>query len=157
MNVETFQSLFEYHFEFNRRLWEYCVEHLTDEQRAHEFEYSHGSIHNVFIHIMSVDDRWLSGLMEVDLPDFLDPFDFKTPQSIREKWDETESRMKEILVNLDNSNLSELFTEGLRKWEVLFHLVNHGTHHRAHIFAMLNRMNIKSYPQDYALFRLGRI
>ncbi|MDF1538376.1 MAG: DinB family protein [Candidatus Thorarchaeota archaeon] len=157
MDADKFRSLFEYHFEFNHRIWEVCVEQLSEEGMSHGFEFSHGSIHSLFVHIMSVDDRWFAGLLGDESPGFLDASQFTSSNSIREKWDEVERTMHEYLSKLENSHLSEPFAEGLVKWEVLFHVINHGTHHRAQMYAMLNQMGIKANLQDYALYKMGRI
>ncbi|MFW9921355.1 MAG: DinB family protein, partial [Candidatus Thorarchaeota archaeon] len=65
MDKASIDSLFQYHFEFNRRLFDYCTTKLSERDFKKDFDYSLGSIRNLFVHIMSVDDRWFSGLRKV--------------------------------------------------------------------------------------------
>ncbi len=157
MDKESIDSLFDYHFEFNRRLFDYCVKRLSEKEFKQEIDYSLGSIRNLFVHIMSVDDRWFSGLRGVELPDFLDPKKFPSSSAVRQKWDEIESSMRDYLSKVTDAELKEYFVEDLKKWQVLFHVVNHGTNHRAQICALLNRFDIKANLQDYAMYIMGRI
>ncbi len=157
MDKDTVNALFDYHFEFNRRLFEYCTSKLSERDFRQEFEYSLGSIRNLFVHIMSVDDRWFSGLRKEPLPDFLNPKTFTTVAMVRERWDEIEKRMREYLSKITDVDLKEVFTEKLYVWQVMFHVVNHATHHRAQICSILNRFDIQANLQDYAMYILGRI
>ncbi|MHA1908752.1 MAG: DinB family protein [Candidatus Thorarchaeota archaeon] len=157
MNAEKFRHLYDFHFEFNRRLLDYCAKSLTNEQFVQELKYSHGSVRSLLVHIMSVDENWFRGFYEPAKPDPLDAESFPTPQAIAEEWKDVEEKMRVYLKDLEDSNLDEVFIEGLKKWQVLFHVINHATHHRAQIFAMLGQLGVKAYPQDYAIHILGRI
>jgi uncharacterized damage-inducible protein DinB len=106
---------------------------------------------------MSVDENWFRGFHEPARPDPLDPEEFPTPEVIAKEWKKVEEKMRKDLHEIDDSSLDDDFIIGLKKWQVLFHVMNHGTHHRAQIFAMLERLGVKSYPQDYAIHILGRI
>lgn len=37
-------------------------------------------------------------------------------------------------------------------WQVLLHVVNHGTDHRAQILRLLNDLGVKTGPQDYIFY-----
>jgi uncharacterized damage-inducible protein DinB len=41
-------------------------------------------------------------------------------------------------------------------WQVLLHVANHGTDHRAHILVLLEELGVKTFGQDYAYFIMGR-
>jgi uncharacterized damage-inducible protein DinB len=41
-------------------------------------------------------------------------------------------------------------------WQVLFHVLNHGTDHRAQVLSMLAQLGVSGYAQDYYLYLLGK-
>lgn len=41
--------------------------------------------------------------------------------------------------------------------QMLLHVINHGTDHRAQLLKMLNEQGIETFPQDYIFFALGRM
>jgi uncharacterized damage-inducible protein DinB len=106
---------------------------------------------------MSCDDTWFSGLRGLDLPESLDPAQFADRQSIRARWDSIEQNMRGYLAGLRDEMLSvKPFPEGEDKdlivWQVLLHVANHGTDHRAQILRMLHDLGVKTRYQDYIFY-----
>lgn len=154
MNANDFRTLYDCHFTVNQRIWDKCILTLTDEQFDRALPYSIGSIHNQTVHMMSIDERWFSGLRGEPLPDFLDPVNFPDRTAVRQYWDIVEGRMREYLAALTDEQTAALF-EDLTVWQVLLHVVNHGTDHRAQVLAMLNTLGIKTFPQDFVFHLWG--
>lgn len=154
MNADAFRKLYDYHFTVNRRIWDKCVMQLTDAQFDQELPYSIGSIHNQIVHMMSVDQRWFSGLRGTALPDFLKPGDFPTREAVRAFWDKVEAEMRGYLEGLTDAQVFAPMND-LVVWEVLTHVVNHATDHRAQVLAMLNSMGVKTFPQDFIFYLWG--
>ena len=72
---------------------------------------------------------------------------------MRAKWDAVESEMQASLDSLTDMRLQEAFSGDMLVWEVLFHVLNHGTDHRAQVLSMLNQQHgVKTFPQDYVFF-----
>ena len=159
MNADSFRQLYDYHFALNRKLWDDCVAALTDEQFTADTPYSIGSVRNQTVHMLSVDDRWFCGLRGVELPDFLDPARFPTRDSVRARWDAVEADMRAWLQTLTDAHLFEPFAEQLPlpRWQVLIHVINHGTDHRAQTLALLNSMGVETWGQDYIRYLMGRL
>jgi uncharacterized damage-inducible protein DinB len=157
VNVEHFRHLFEYHFTLNRKFWHFCIENLKWEQMIEETDISLGSIRNLFVHIMSVDDRWFSGFRKTPVPSFPDPESFRKPGELRLKWDIIEADMRTFLDGLTDNDLEKPFQDNMKVWNVLSHVVNHGTAHRAQIGTILRHFGLKPPPQDYIFFVMGRI
>lgn len=42
--------------------------------------------------------------------------------------------------------------EDLYLWQVLLHVVNHGTDHRAQILRLINDLRVRTAPQDYVFY-----
>jgi uncharacterized damage-inducible protein DinB len=161
MNANDFRHLYEYHFTLNRKLWNECVMPLTNEQFTQKIDYSVGSVRNQVVHMSNIDDRWFSGLRGEEVPGFANPVHFTKREVIRENWDGVEAKMRQYLENLTDDMLqSQPFLEKdgdiLRLWQILLHVVNHGTDHRAQLLVMLNQLGIKTFPQDYIFFAWGK-
>lgn len=156
MNVKAFRHFYEYHFTENRNIWDSYVTQLSNEQFTQEADYSHGSVRDQIFHLIEVDDIWFSDLGGTALPEQLDPLNMPDYESIRMHWDNVELKMRHYLADLHDETLSTKPLEGedkeLRVWQVLLHVVNHGTDHRAQILRLLNDLGIKTISQDYIFF-----
>ncbi len=111
-----------------------------------------GSIRNQTVHLMSTDQRWFTGLRGSPPPDHLDPADFPNRAAVRARWDRIVADMRETLANLSDERLGEAFIEEIQVWEILYHVLNHGTDHRAQLLAMLDQLGAPTFPQDYFFF-----
>jgi uncharacterized damage-inducible protein DinB len=150
MNANAFRHFYDYHFAENRKIWDRYVTPLSDEQFTQDVDYSHGSVRNQIVHIMSTDEAWLSGLRGVENPPPFNPADLDDRKSIRAHWDSVEKNMRDYLSTLRDDMLFEKpFAEGEDKdlilWQVLLHVVNHGTDHRAQLLRLLNDLGVASF------------
>jgi uncharacterized damage-inducible protein DinB len=157
MNADAFRHFYNYHFTENRKIWDSYVMPLTQEQFTQEVRYSHGSVRNQIVHLISADDTWFSGLRGLAIPEPLNPADFDDRQVIRAHWDNVEHNMRAYLAKLRDDMLFEKpFAEGEDKdlilWQVLLHVANHGTDHRAQLLRLLNDLGVKTTSQDYIFY-----
>ena len=157
MNADAFRHFYDYHFSENRNIWDTYITALSDEQFTHNVSYSHGPVRNQVVHLMSVDGTWFGGLRGVEIPDSLDSADFGDRNSIRTHWDAVEQGMRDYLAELRDDMLFEKpFAEGEDKdlilWQVLLHVGNHGTDHRAQLLRLLNDLSVKTVSQDYIFY-----
>jgi uncharacterized damage-inducible protein DinB len=156
MNADAFRQLYDYHFAANRRLWESSVAPLTDAQFRQKLPYSLGSVRNQIVHMLNIDDRWFCGLRGLAVPGILNPVYFGTAAKVRERWDQVEADMRDYLARLDDAELERPLDPHAAVWQVLFHVLNHGTDHRAQVLAMLAQLGVSGYAQDYYLYLLGK-
>ena len=157
MNADAFRHFFGYHFSENRNIWDTYIPSLSDHQFLQTVSYSHGSVRNQIVHLMSVDDTWFSGLRGVEIPESIDPSTFVDRSTIRTHWDAVEQRMRDYLATLRDDMLFEKpFAEGEDKdlivWQVLLQVANHGTDHRAQLLRLLNDLGVKTVSQDYIFY-----
>lgn len=163
MNADAFRHFYDYHFAENRKIWDSYITQLSDEQFTREVGYSHGSVRNQILHLISADDTWFSPLRGAEFPEPLDPADFNDRKAIRAHWDTVEQNMRGYLATLRDDMLFEKpFADGevgedrdLILWQVLLHVVNHGTDHRAQILRLLNDLGVKTLYQDYIFYVYG--
>ena len=153
MNANAFRHFYDYHFAENRKLWDSYVTQLSEEKFTQQIDYSRGSVRDQILHIISCDDTWFSGLRGVALPEDLKPADFPDRPGIRAHWDRVEQAMRSYLADLRDEMLFEKPLDGEDKdlilWQVLLHVVNHGTDHRAQLLRILNDLGVKTSYQDY--------
>lgn len=157
MNADAFRQLYAYHFSENRKIWDSYIMPLTDDQFTQKIDYSLGSVRNHVVHLMSVDDAWFSGLRGVDVPHHLNAVHFAKKAKIRTYWDGVEARMREYLAMLTDAMLfTNPFPDGedenLILWQVLLHVVNHATDHRAQLLRIIHDLGVKTGPQDYIFY-----
>ena len=157
MNANAFRHFYDYHFSENRKIWDDYVTSLPQEQFTLNVNYSHGSVRNQIVHLISVDNTWFNALQGVEIPESLNPADFNDRKIIRAHWDNVEQNMRAYLAKLQDNRLFEKpFADGEDKdlflWQVLLHVGNHGTDHRAQLLRLLNDLGVKTEPQDYIFY-----
>lgn len=157
MNANAFRHFYDYHFAENRKIWDAYIASLSYEQFSENVGYSHGSVRNQIVHLISTDDAWFSGLHGVEFPEELNSANVDDREFIRARWDKVEQNMRDYLAKLRDDMLFEKpFADGEDKdlilWQVLLHVVNHGTDHRAQLLRMLNDLGVKTGPQDYIFY-----
>lgn len=156
MNADAFRHFYDYHFAENRKIWT-LVTSLSQEQFLQPCDYSIGSVRNHVVHLMSCDDYWFSGLRGVDMPDLPDPTPFADREAVRARWDAIEKTMQDYLAGLRNDMLfqhplKEGADQALTVWQILLHVGNHATDHRAQILRLLNDLGAKTTAQDYIFY-----
>ncbi len=157
MNANAFRHFYDYHFAENRKLWDDCIMQLPHDQFTQAMDYSHGSVRGQIRHLISVDDGWFSDLRGA--PSLRDPEELPDRASIRAYWDEVEQIMRDYLAALRDEMLSTKPLSGededLLLWQVLLHVVNHGTDHRAQLLRLLNDLGVETTSQDYIFYVYG--
>lgn len=156
--LELIRTQIDYNYGLYRRVWD-SISTLTDEQFIQEIDYSHGSIRNQMMHVTVVDKRWLLGLQEnPDARAFsLSPSDYPTRESVRALWDGVSKDVIDYVVGLDEAGLART-PQGMGgpAWQVLVHMVNHGTDHRAQILRALHDFGAPTFDQDLILYLWNR-
>jgi uncharacterized damage-inducible protein DinB len=158
MNADAFRHFYDYHLTENRTIWDRYITPLTYAQFTQAVNYSHGSVRDQIVHLMGVDEIWFSELRGTIPAEPLPPADFDDRTAIRERWDSIEQSVRDYLAELrDDMLFARPIQEpdedkGLIVWQVLLHVVNHGTDHRAQLLRQLNDMGVKTTSQDYIFY-----
>jgi uncharacterized damage-inducible protein DinB len=155
MNADAFRQFYDYHFTENRKLWDRYISQLSDEQFTQHSDYSRGSVRDQILHLIGADDGWFSELRGVEPSEPLPPACSDDRESIRSYWDKVEQNMRAYLAELQDDMLFATPIEEpeedkeLIVWQVLLHVVNHGTDHRAQLLRLLNDLGVETSYQDY--------
>jgi uncharacterized damage-inducible protein DinB len=158
MNADAFRHFYEYHFMENRKIWDHDITSLSYEQFTQDIGYSQGSVRDQLIHLMSADEIWFCELQGFEPSEPLSPATTDDRESIRTHWDRIEQNMRAYLANLQDEMLFDRPIEepeedqDLVVWQVLLHVVNHGTDHRAQLLRNLNDLGVKTESQDYIFY-----
>jgi uncharacterized damage-inducible protein DinB len=158
LNADAFRHFYDYHFTENRKLWDSYVTSLSLEHFTQPVSYSHGSVRDQIVHLMSAEEVWFSELRGVEPAEPFPPADFDDRNNIRVHWDTIEQGMRAYLAELQDDMLfSQPILEpeedkALLVWQVLLHVVNHGTDHRAQLLRLLNDMGVETLYQDYIFY-----
>ncbi len=153
MHANDIRILYGYHFAANRKLWDVSVVPLTDEQFLQPLDYSIGSIRNQVVHLMDIEEGWFDGL-RTNTPSraaFKNPDDWATREKIRADWDSVETKIRAYLDDLTDEECNQPFgadPDALRKWQIMLHVLNHATDHRAQTLAMLHSLAAPTFAQD---------
>jgi uncharacterized damage-inducible protein DinB len=158
MNADAFRHFYDYHFTQNRKIWDSYVTPLSHEQFTQPVNYSHGSVRDQIVHLMSVDEAWFGELQGVEPSEPFPPANFDDRTTIRAHWDSVEQSMRGYLAELRDDMLFDKPLEepeedkNLILWQVLLHVVNHGTDHRAQLLRLLNDLGVNTEYQDYIFY-----
>lgn len=148
----------EYHQAMTRRVWE-SIQHLSEEQFVAEIPHSHGSVRNQMVHLATTDARWircLQGHPEARQLTF-DPANYPTRQSAQALWESIAQEVLEYVTGLDEADFFDVPAGMIGPtWQVLMHIANHGTDHRAQILRLLHDSSAPTFDQDFIMYLWSR-
>ena len=157
MNADAFRHLYAYHFSENHTLWS-LLARLPYEWFIQDARYSVGSLRQQVVHLMRVDEVWFCELRGVEPPLAYQPTAEDDRAVIRARWDAIEAQMRAYLAQLRDDMLfarpivEPAEDKDLTVWQVLIHVVNHGTDHRAQMLRALHDFGVETTSQDYIFF-----
>ncbi len=142
-----FNQLFDYNFYCNKKLIETCSEIDNTPEKSIE----------LFSHILNAHHIWNSRIMgKSSQYDVFQIHDIKNWGDIHY---ENQRTSFEIITNADDferrvdyeNSEGRLFICDLQ--DILFHIINHSTHHRGQISMSLRNNNIEPIPFDYIYYK----
>lgn len=152
--LQQIQTMFAYNYALYDQVWE-SVMTLTDEQFIQDDPYAHGSLRNQLMHVAVIDTRWLRGLQgDPDARWFDVEFaDYPTKEAAHAFFQQAAATAKAYVAGLDEAALEETMA-GIpeTRWQVLLHVANHGTDHRAQILRTLHDLGAPTFPQDLIIY-----
>jgi uncharacterized damage-inducible protein DinB len=159
MHVQYIQLLYEFNSWANHRILEACAP-LTPEQFTRDLGSSFPSVRDTLAHIYGAEWIWLErwrGRTPSGLPTAAD---FPDLAALRARWQPLEQELRAFVAALDNDQLhADLETrtlDGTRYaqplWQMMQHVVNHGTYHRGQITAFLRQLGHTAVSTDLIRF-----
>lgn len=147
MNTKDIQILYKYNSWANARILNAAL-NVTQEQFVAAAAHPHKDLRHTLTHTLFAEWLWRKR-WEGDSPtQWINPEDFPTFDSLRARWGEEEKVLNEFAASVTDEKLNSVFqyktTRGDPRedvlWQVMAHVVNHGTQHRSEAAAMLTEL-----------------
>jgi uncharacterized damage-inducible protein DinB len=150
MTFEVLETLVDYHYWARDRLF-VAVDALTEEQLRRPLGNSFPSVFDTVVHLCGADWIWRSrweGVSPMALPK---PELYDDLAKVRAAWHDEERRIREIVNRLGPEGMTRPIEyqgwDGRRQaqpfWQMLQHLVNHGSYHRGQVTTMLRQLGVQ--------------
>ena len=150
MTFDVLQTLVDYHYWARDRMLP-VVNALSEEQLRRPLGNSFSSVFDTVVHLYGADWIWRSrweGVSPMALPS---PDSYDGLTAIRAAWMDEERRIRAIVARLGPEGIARPIEyqgwDGRRQaqpfWQMLQHLVNHGSYHRGQVTTMLRQMNVQ--------------
>lgn len=152
MKLELIKTFMEYNIEMTRRVWD-SINYITEEQFLADDAYSRGSVRNLMIHLASTDRRWLAGLKNAEEVGHLKFEDFSTRGETHQVFERVTHDLSEYVNSLTEEALNQNPNDVSNpRWQVLLHLINHGTDHRSTVLQRLHEFGAPTFDQDFIIW-----
>lgn len=152
LSTEMIKSFIEYHIDMSRRVWD-SIDSISEEEFLADDAYSRGSIRNLMVHLASVDRRWLTGLKNLEDVAHLKFEDYTTRAQTREVFETVTKDLANYAPTLTDEELNspnEKIQEP--RWQILLHIINHGTDHRSTVLQRLHEFGAPTFDQDFIMW-----
>ena len=159
MNKQTITLLYDYNQWANSKILA-AASNLTGEQFLANAEYPHGGLRGTLTHVLFAEWLWRKRMQGDSPTKWIVPEDFPTFESLRTRWLAEEEELMSFVQTLTDEQLAGTFeyktTKGVPyenvTWQVLMHVINHGTQHRSEAAAMLTTLGHSPGDIDLILF-----
>ena len=149
------RRLFDYGSWANRRLVRAAATLATDDFKR-ELSGSHGGVRGTLTHIMGAEWIWLERFKGVSPTHALDEGEFQNVLQLRERWKAIEAHRDAWFESVRERDLVEILRYrtldgkpyGAPLWQLVQHLVNHGSYHRGAVSHMLRHFGGKPPATD---------
>lgn len=147
MTYDDLRLLIEYNYWARGRVLD-AVAAITPEQFIHPMGSSFGSVRDTIAHICDAERIWITRLKGENPEGFLKSDRLPDLDAAREEWAELEGELREQFARLgpeavertvEYQDLRGNNQSGLL-WQIVQHVVNHGTYHRGQITTMLRQL-----------------
>lgn len=160
MNAAEIGLVFDYNYWANARILE-TARALDAAQFTAPAGLSHGSVRGTLVHLLAAETVWRQRCQEGLSPStMLAETDVPTLPALEARWAEEERRVRAWLPSLDDRALGATVayknTKGVPGegvlWQILVHVVNHGTQTRSEAAVALTRFGHSPGDLDLFLF-----
>ena len=144
MNQQDILLLYKYNQWANAKILN-AASDVTPEQYLAPASFPHGGLRGTLVHALFAEWIWRTRWKGTSPTNRLKPEDFPTLDSLRTRWRAEEKELMEFVEAVTDERLNSPFdyknTSGKPftqiLWQVMVHVVNHGSQHRAEAAAIL--------------------
>jgi len=157
MTSQDLKTLLDYHYWARDRVLA-ALEPLTSEQYTRDLGSSFRSVRDTVVHIYSADWIWYQRWRGESPSTGIKADAFPDLPGLRDAWQTLEGQVRAHVASLDADGIERVMEYRLLSgrpgaspfWQMLQHVVNHGTYHRGQVTTMLRQLGAPP-PKDMDL------
>jgi uncharacterized damage-inducible protein DinB len=147
MTHHDLTTLLDFHYWARDRILA-AASALTPEEYTRDLGSSFPSVRDTLVHLYSAEWNWYQRWHGTSPSTMLDPADYPDLASLQAAWTGHEARMRAYLAALDDAGVRQVIDYRALQgqpcrsaiWEMVHHVVNHGTYHRGQVQTMLRQL-----------------
>ena len=156
VSADTLRTHLDYNIWASQRLLQAAAQ-LTEEELNRDFGTADRSVLGALTHVSRAEQSWLARVGGNGNP----PFPTETSlAALQSAWPAIHQRWRDLASGLtDETASAEIVYQDLKGrtwkqplWQVMLHLVNHGTHHRGQVSGFLRAMGRTPPPLDLVFY-----
>lgn len=148
MTVDDVWQLLEYHYWARDRVM-LAVDRLSPEAFTRDLGGSFRSIRDTLVHLYSAERIWCARWQGRPPVGAAEPAGFPDAATLRLAWSEVETDVRSVVERYAREGVDTVVTYRDLKghpwqsvfWQMLQHVVNHGSYHRGQVTTMLRQMH----------------
>lgn len=157
--IDAIRELYDYDRWANRRTLD-AVSRLDAAAFTEDMGSSYPSVRDTLVHIMSAEWVWLMRWQGESPTGMPASWELSTFDALRTKWEEVERELAAFVAGLDDADLDRVVdyrnTRGTpyanSMAQMLRHVVNHSTYHRAQVTTLLRQLGAEPVNTDLITF-----
>lgn len=157
--LEYFRTLVRYNI-WARDRFIHAVKEMSKEDFLRDLGDGVGSVRDKLAHILGAENVWFDRLDGLDAPKFPLASEFPDQETLARRWQEVGARIEKLAAAMTEDGLHKRYTyKSLQGqeftselWEILGHLMNHGTYHRGQAASLIRRIAGKPPVTDMIAF-----
>jgi uncharacterized damage-inducible protein DinB len=154
VSVDTLRLQLDYSAWANQRLMDVAAK-LSHEELMRDFQTADKTVLDTLVHIYAADRIWLARVLGEARSTFADPED-RDLTLLQTEWPALHERWKLWLRDFGDGDQARIISYKDMKgkpysqpvWQILLHVVNHGTHHRGQVSGFIRMMGQTPPPLD---------
>lgn len=159
MLKQQYQTLFDYSWYTLHKLLDQAA--LLDESAYHaQPGYGHGSIHDLFFHMLATYRNWRVGLQSGRRQPRIQPSDYSTFAAIKAAFAEEQAAWQAFLASLSDEEIAGTISAAsvggepsqLTDWRKLQHLVLHAMQHHTELAQLLTNQGHSPGDIDFIFY-----
>jgi uncharacterized damage-inducible protein DinB len=147
MNLHDLKGLLDYHYWARDRMID-AVAALTPDEYSRDLGSSFRSVRDTMVHLYSAEWAWHERWHDRSPTAQLNPDQFPDVAALRRAWADNERNVRRFLEALGEEGTTRVFMFKMLSgqaasvvfWQMLQHMVNHGSYHRGQVTTMLRQL-----------------
>jgi uncharacterized damage-inducible protein DinB len=150
MTHQELKTLLDFHYWARDRVFE-ATAALTPDQYTRDLGGSFKSVRDTLVHLYSAEWAWYQRWQGISPTAVLRFDDYPNLEILREAWTSHEQKVRIYLDSLGDADVTRVINYRLFSgqtgaspfWQMLQHMVNHGSYHRGQVTTMLRQLGAK--------------